>query len=145
MKRQTKLFPKAVVVQEGMCDMKKNTANHLLTSQKVIGSGCGIFVAILFAVPLALVYWFAFVNGLGGGHSAAIVVLLVLLTVLFGIGIFLGIRDTVRRWRDISKIQEILGAMTDEERKEFDDAIVQADVELCADETGKTHSIPLDH
>jgi hypothetical protein len=35
--------------------------------------------------------------------------------------------------------------MTDEERKEFDDAIVQGDVELCTDETGKTHSIPLDH
>ena len=54
-------------------------------------------------------------------------------------------QDAVRRWREISKIQEILGAMTDEERKEFDDAIVQGDVELCTDETGKTHSIPLDH
>lgn len=125
--------------------MKKGTANHSSTSQKVIGSGCGIFVAILFAVPLALVYWFVFVNGLGGGHSAAIVVWLVLLTVLFGFGMFLGIRDAVRRWREISKIQEILGTMTDEERKEFDTAIVQGDVELCTDETGKTNSIPLDH
>ena len=125
--------------------MKKEAANHSSTSQKVIGSGCGIIVAILFAVPLALVYWFVFVNGLGGGHSAAIVVLLVFLTVLFGIGIFLGIRDAVRRWREISKIQEILGTMTDEERKEFDTAIVQGDVELCTDETGKTNSIPLDH
>ena len=51
----------------------------------------------------------------------------------------------VKLWREISKIQEILGAMTDEERKEFDDAIVQGDVELCTDGTGKTHSIPLDH
>ena len=125
--------------------MKKKTANHSSTSQKVIGSGCGIFVAILFAVPLAIVYWFVFVNGLGGGHSAAIVVWLVLLTVLFGCGMFLGIRDAVRRWREISKIQEILGAMTDEERKEFDAAIVQGDVELCTDGTGKTNSVPLDH
>ena len=125
--------------------MEKKKSNYSSTSHKVIGSGCGIFVALLFAAPLALVYWFVFANGLGGGHSAAIVVWVVFLTVLFGFGIFLGIRDAVRRWREISKIQEILGAMTDEERKEFDDAIVQGDVELCTDETGKTHSIPLDH
>ena len=56
-----------------------------------------------------------------------------------------GSREAVRRWREISKIQEILGAMTDEERKEFDAAIVQGDVELCTDGTGKTNSVPLDH
>ena len=125
--------------------MEKKTPNHSSTSQKVIGSGCGIFVAILFAVPLALVYWFVFVDGLGGGHSAAIVVWLVLLTVLLGFGMFLGIRDAVRRWRQISKLQELLGRMTDEERKEFDAAIVQSDVEIYTDETGKPHVAPLDH
>ena len=35
--------------------------------------------------------------------------------------------------------------MSVEERKEFDSAIVQSDVELCTDESGKTHSLPLNH
>ena len=60
-------------------------------------------------------------------------------------GLFYGIRDAVRRWRQISKLQELLGRMTDEERKEFDVAIVQSDVEIYTDETGKPHVAPLDH
>ena len=125
--------------------MEKKNDNCSSTSHKVIGSGCGVIVALLFAAPLALIYYLFFSADAVGDFRAKGFVLLAIFTLAFGSGIFFGIRDAVRRWREISKIQEILGAMTDEERKEFDDAIVQGDVELCTDETGKTHSIPLDH
>ena len=113
------------------------------TSQKMIGSGCGIFVAVLFAAPLALIYYLFFSGDGFGGPQAKGVVLLSVCTLAFGFGIIWGIRDAVRRWREISKLQEILGAMTEDEQKEFDDAIVQSDVELCIDKSGKTHSLPL--
>ena len=135
---------RAAAIEE-MSGMKNKEPNQSLTNHKVIGSGCGIFVAIFFAVPLVLIYYLFFsVSGVDDLRTK-VVVLLAVCTLVFGSGIFLGIRDAVCRWREISKIQEILGAMTDDERKEFDDAIAQADVELCADETGKPHSIPLDH
>ena len=123
----------------------KNGGNHSSMSQRVIGSGCGILVAHLFAAPLALIYYLFFSANAVGDFQAKDYVLLAILSLAFGSGIIWGIRNAVRRWREISKLQEVLGAMTDEERKEFDDAIVQGDVELCTDETGKTHSIPLDH
>ena len=112
--------------------------------QKMLGAASGIFVAVLFAVPLAFVYYTVLSNG-SGGYTSAILILLAVFTIIFGTGIFLGVRDAVRRWREISQLQTILDSLSEEERKEFDAAIVQSDVELCVDESGKTHVLPLDH
>lgn len=123
--------------------MKKLADHYSLTRQKMLGAAGGIFVAVLGAVPFTLSIICFFVIDYGANWRRVFVPMLGVL--LFGACVFLGIRDAVRQWRAISKLQEILGAMTDDERKEFDEAIAQGDVELCTDETGKTHLISLDH
>ncbi len=108
-----------------------------------LGAASGIFVALLCAVPLVLMLYVLFavdfssnwrmmlVPGIGG--------------LVFGFGVFMGIRNAVHRWRDVSRIQTLLGEMSEKERKEFDAAIAQSDIELRTDESGKTHVLPLDH
>ena len=116
---------------------------RMMFAQRMIGAASGIFVAVLFAVPLVFTVYALFAIDFSSNWRMVLVPAVGI--VIFGFGAFVGIRNAVRRWREISKIQEILGAMTDEERKEFDAAIVQGDVELCTDGTGKTNSVPLDH
>ena len=109
----------------------------------MIGAAGGIFVAVLGLVPFMLSAISVFIIDYGSNWRRAIVPISGVC--LFGACVFCGIRDAARRWREISKLQEILGRMTDEERKEFDAVIVQSDVEIYTDETGKTHVIPFDH
>lgn len=108
-----------------------------------LAAASGIFVAVLFAMPLALMLYAFFV--LDFSSNWRIILLPVIGTLLFGFGIFIGIRDAVRRWREVTHLKTILGEMSEEERKEFDAAIAQSDVELRTDESGKTHVLPLDH
>ena len=122
---------------------KKSQDHYALSRQKMIGAAGGIFVAVLGAVPLIFSAISIFIIDYGSNWRRVIVPIFGVF--LFGACVFYGIRDAVRRWREISKIQELLGRMTDEERKAFDDAIVQSDVEIYTDETGKTRVIPFDH
>ena len=116
----------------------------MMFAQRMIGAASGIFVAVLFAVPLAIVIYAFFAVDFGDNWRMAIPFAIGI--VLFGLGVFVGIRNAVRRWREIAEVQGVIvGAMTEEERKEFYDNIEHSDVELCADESGKTHSLPLDH
>ena len=122
---------------------KKSQDYYSLSKQKMIGAAGGIFEAVLGAVPFVVSAIGIFVIDYGSNWRRVIVS--VFGVILFGACVFYGIRDAVRRWRQISKLQELLGRMTDEERKEFDAAIVQSDVEIYTDETGKPHVAPLDH
>lgn len=111
--------------------------------ERMFGAASGIFVAVLFSVPLAVMVYALLTIDFSYNQRVAFVPVIGI--VLFGGGVFIGIRNAVRRWREISQLQTILGAMSEEERKEFDSAIMQSDVELCTDESGKTHALPLDH
>ena len=109
----------------------------------MLGAAGGIFVAVLGAVLFTFSAICFFI--IDYGSNWRMVIPSVLSAFLFGACVFCGIRDAVRRWWEISKLQEILGRLTDEERKEFDAAIAQSDVMLYTDENGKTHVIPSDH
>ena len=122
---------------------KKSQDHYSLSKQKMIGAAGGIFEAVLCAVLFIFSTISIFVIDYGSNWRGVIVP--VFGVILFGACVFYCIRDTVRRWRQISKLQEFLGRMTDEERKEFDAAIAQSDVEIYTDETGKPHVAPLDH
>ena len=108
-----------------------------------LGAASGIFVAVLCSVPFALMLYAL----LAVDYSSNWRMMLVpgFGTLFFGLGVFMGIRDALRHWRVVSRLQTILGEMSEEERKEFDAAIAQSDVELRTDESGKTHVLPLDH
>ena len=111
--------------------------------ERMLGAAGGMFVAVLFALPLALMVYALF--AIDYSYNPRELFIPVIGIVLFGSGVFIGIRNAVRRWREISQLQTILGAMSEEERKEFDAAIAQSDVELCTDESGKSHVLPMDH
>ena len=114
-----------------------------LSLDRWLGAASGIFMAVLCSVLMVLMLYALFtvdfssnwrrmlVPGIGG--------------LFFGYGVFMGIRDAVRRWREVTLLKSILDAMSEEERKKFDAAIAQSDVELRIDESGKTHVLPLDH
>ena len=63
----------------------------------------------------------------------------------FGAATFMSVRDTMRRWREISRLQEFLGAMPDDELQKFDAAVGQSDFELYTAATGKTHFRTVDY
>ena len=116
---------------------------RMMFAQRMIGTASGIFVTVLFAVPLVVVIYLLL--GVDFSSNWRIIIPFVISIVLFGFGVFVGIRNAVRRWREIAEVQGIIGAMTEDERKEFYDNIEHSDVELCTDESGKNHSLPLDH
>ena len=71
--------------------------------------------------------------------------LLTIITAIpFGSILAWGVWDVVRRWREVAKVQRMVGEMNDEEREEFYSATEQGDVELVVDDKGRTHSTPLD-
>lgn len=117
--------------------------HYSLSRQKMIGAAGGIFVAVLGAVPFMFSAIGFFVIDYGSNWRRVIVPIFGV--ILFGACVFYGIRDAVRRWRQISKLQELLGRMTDEERKEFDATIAHSDVGIFTTETGKVHVTSLDH
>ncbi len=111
---------------------------------RLIAAAGGILVALLAAVPLVLTLTLFF--GAYRPEDGMRVLLLPLLSVAgFGTVFVLGIRSAVRRWREVGKIQEIIGAMDESERKEFYTRIEHSDVELIEGDDGKLHSEPLDH
>ena len=114
-----------------------------LSRDRWLGAASGIFVAVLGSVPLALMLFALFTVDFSSNRRMMLVP--VIGGLFFGYGVFMGIRDAVRRWREVTLLKNILGAMTQEERKKFDAAIAQSDVELRIDESGKTHVLPLDH
>lgn len=122
---------------------KMSQEHYSLSRQKMIGAAGGIFVAVLGAVPFMFSAIGFFVIDYGSNWRRVIVPIFGV--ILFGACVFYGIRDAVRRWRQISKLQELLGRMTDEERKEFDATIAHSDVGIFATETGKVHVTSLDH
>lgn len=115
----------------------------MMFAQRMIGAASGIFVAVLFAVPLVFTVYALFAIDFSSNWRMVLVPAVGI--VLFGFGVFVGIRNAVRRWREISQLQSVLGGMSVEERRSFASVIVQSDVELCTDESGKTHSLPLNH
>lgn len=116
---------------------------RMMFMQRMIGAASGIFVAVLFAVLFTVVIYASLAVDFSSNWRLAIPFAIGI--VLFGFGVFVGVRNAVRRWREIAEIQRIIGAMTQDERKEFYDNIEHSDVELCTDESGKTHSLPLNH
>ena len=108
-----------------------------------LGAASGIFVAVLCAVPLVLMLYVLFAVDFSSIWRMMLVPGIGVL--FFGFGAFMGIRNAVHRWRDVSRIQTLLGEMSGEERKEFHAAIAPSDVELRKDESSKTHVLPLDH
>ena len=114
-----------------------------LSRDRWLGAASGIFVAVLCSVPLSLMLYALF--AVDFSSNLRMMLIPVIGGLFFGYGVFMGIRDAVRRWREVSLLKNILGAMSEEDRKKFDAAIAQSDVGLRIDELGKTHVLPLDH
>ena len=114
-----------------------------LSRDRWLGAASGIFVAVLCSVPLSLMLYALFAVDFSSNRRMMLVP--VIGGLFFGYGVFVGIRDAVRRWREVTLLKNILGAMTEEGHKKFGAAIAQSDVELRIDESGKTHVLPLDH
>ncbi len=111
---------------------------------RLIAAAGGILVALLAAIPL--VGTLALFFGAYRPEDGMRILILPLFSVAgFGTVFALGVRSAVRRWRDVKKIQEIIGGMDESERKEFYERIEQSDVELVEGDDGKLHSEPLDH
>jgi len=108
-------------------------------TQRALAAGCGVFVAVIGAVPLVFILVLFF----SGGRQ--LWPLLLVCVLAFGGIVAWGVRDAVRRWREVAELQEMLGEMDEEERKEFDEAIEHSDVEIVEDDKGRRHSVPLDH
>jgi hypothetical protein len=117
----------------------KRTKTSLILNRLLAGLG-GFIVIILASVPLAFLVCL-WVDGGGGGKF----MLLALITAIsFGGILAWGVWDVVRRWREVAKVQQMVGEMSDEEREEFYSAAEKGDVELTVDNNGGTHSTPLD-
>lgn len=114
-----------------------------LSLDRWLGAASGIFIAVLCSVLMVLMLYALFTVDFSSNWRRMLVP--VIGGLFFGYGVFMGIRDAVRRWREVTLLKSILGAMSEEERKKFDAAIAQSDVELRIDESGKTHVLPLDH
>ena len=128
--------------------MRKGKREHLreqaaLSRDRWLGAASGIFVAVLCSVPLSLMLYALFAVDFSSNRRMMLVT--VIGGLFFGYGVFVGIRDAARRWREVTLLKNILGAMTEEEHKKFRVAIAQSDVELRIDESGKTNVLPLDH
>ncbi len=117
----------------------KRTKTSLILNRLLAGLG-GFIIILLASLPLAfLVYIWA--DG-GGGGKLMIVTLIT--AIPFGSILAWGVWDVVRRWREVAKVQRMVGEMNDEEREEFYSAAEKGDVELTVDNNGGTHSTPLD-
>ncbi len=121
-----------------VCDVRGKVPNRL------IAAAGGVIVALLAAIPLVGTLFLFF--GAYRPEDGIRVLLLPLLSVAgFGTVFVLGVRSAVRRWRDVRKIQEIVGGMDESECREFYARMAQSDVELVQGDDGKLHSEPLDH
>ena len=111
--------------------------------QRWLGAASGIFVALLGFAPLSFVAYVTVLMFIS--HDFKIWPVSVIGFVMFGGVMVMGIRDAMRRWREISKLQQVLDSLSDQERDEFFETIKHSDVELRTDETGRTHVLPMDH
>ena len=111
--------------------------------QRWLGAASGIFVALLGFAPLSFVAYVTVLMFIS--HDFKIWPVSVIGFVMFGGVMVMGIRDAMRRWREISKLQQVLDSFSDQERDEFFETIKHSDVELRTDETGRTHVLPMDH
>ena len=125
-----------------MYNMKSKYCRSL-QRQKALGAAFGVLWAVLGVAIFTLSVIYLFLIDYSSDWPMAFVPLFG--SILFGAGIFLCIRDVVRRWREISKLQELLRAMPDDELNELDAAIGQFDFELFTDDSGKTHFRTVDY
>ena len=117
----------------------KRTKTSLILNRLLAGLG-GFIIILLASLPLAFLVYI-WVDG-GGGGKLMIVTLIT--AIPFGGILAWGVWDVVRRWREVAKVQQMVGEMSDEEREEFYSAAEKGDVELTVDNNGGTHSTPLD-
>ena len=117
----------------------KRTKTSLVLNRLLAGLG-GFIIILLASVPLVFLgrLW---VDGGGGGKF---MLLTIITAIPFGSILVWGVWDVVRRWREVAKVQQMVGEMSDEEREEFYSAAEKGDVELTVDNNGGTHSTPLD-
>lgn len=115
------------------------TKTSLILNRLLAGLG-GFIIILLASVPLVFLVCLC-VDG-GGGVKAMF--LTVITAISFGSILAWGVWDVVRRWREVAKVQRMVGEMNDEEREEFHSAMEHGDVELGVDDKGRTHSTPLD-
>ncbi len=121
----------------------KSKYQHSLTRQKILGAACGVFEAVLGVVLVTLSIFCCFIMDYSANWREVIVP--VIAVPFFGAATFMSVRDTMRRWREISRLQEFLGAMPEDELQKFGAAIGQSDFELYTDATGKTHFRTVDY
>ena len=117
----------------------KRTKTSLVLDRLLAGLG-GFIIILLASIPLVFLAYL-WVDGGGGGK---LVLLTLIAAIPFGAIIVWGLWDVVHRWREVAKVQQMVGEMSDEERKEFYSAAEEGDVELAFDKNGGTHSTPLD-
>ena len=117
----------------------KRTQTSLILDRLLAGLG-GFIVIILASVPLVFLVCL-WVDGGGGGKF---MLLTIITAIPFGSILVWGVWDVVRRWREVAKVQQMVGEMSDEEREEFYSAAERGDVELAVDGKGRTRSTPLD-
>ena len=117
----------------------KRTKTSLILNRLLAGLG-GFIIILLASLPLAFLVYI-WVDG-GGGGKLMIVTLIT--AIPFGSILVWGVWDVVRRWREVAKVQQMVGEMSDEEREEFYSVAEKGDVELTVDNNGGIHSTPLD-
>ena len=117
----------------------KRTKTSLILDRLLAGLG-GFIIILLASAPLVF-FGCLWVDGDGGGKF----MLLSFITAIpFGSILAWGVWDVVRRWREVAKVQRMVGEMSDEDREKFYSAAEQGDIELTVDDKGRTRSTPLD-
>ena len=117
----------------------KRTKTSLVLNRLLAGLG-GFVIILLASVSLVFLgcLW------VDGGGGAKFMLLTLITAIPFGSILVWGVWDVVRRWREVAKVQQMVGEMSDEEREEFYSVAEKGDVELTVDNNGGTHSTPLD-
>ena len=117
----------------------KRTKTSLILNRLLAGLG-GLIIILLAGLPLVFLgcLW---VDGGGGGKF---MLLTIITAIPFGSILAWGVWDVVSRWREVAKVQRMVGEMSDEDREKFYSAAEQGDIELTVDDKGRTRSTPLD-